>query len=220
MGITLDRKAEIEELAENWSKRSGPYETNFQRWKYSAAFRAGAEHFAVMLEEVTRERDELGAQLEKSLEVNAEIYQKLVQFEAVTKERNDLKARLEAIALQRMNFLNKCGCGNAGCCLNIMADLEQRLEVVTKERDEAIQVRVGYDRKFTAGIFLTDYEYTKSAEREKVMREALWRAEKLLDGIIYELECSVYTLTDDEFGTVFFVRDICQEALARAGKLT
>lgn len=45
-------------------------------------------------------------------------------------------------------------------------------------------------------------------------RQALEENSKRLDAIKYELEASVYTLTDDEFGTVFFVRDMLDNTLA------
>lgn len=54
--------------------------------------------------------------------------------------------------------------------------------------------------------------------RLAVAVEALGSASKLLNNIKYDLEASVYTLTDDEFATVFYVRDRCDEALAKIKK--
>ena len=45
--------------------------------------------------------------------------------------------------------------------------------------------------------------------------EALGQASKKLDNIKYDLETSVYTLTDEEFETVFWVRDECDRALEK-----
>jgi hypothetical protein len=43
---------------------------------------------------------------------------------------------------------------------------------------------------------------------------AMRRGSRWLDGIKYDLEASVYTLTDDEFETVFSTRDDLDLALA------
>lgn len=50
--------------------------------------------------------------------------------------------------------------------VGIVADLtghieaiESELAAVTKERDESVKIRVHYDRRFSAGIFLTEKEY-------------------------------------------------------------
>ena len=40
---------------------------------------------------------------------------------------------------------------------------------------------------------------------------AMEEAEKMIDKIKYECEASVYTLEDDEMGTVFYVRDYLTE---------
>src|SRR6185436_1793092 len=47
----------------------------------------------------------------------------------------------------------------------------------------------------------------------EVYEEALGITEKVLDGIKYDLEASVYTLEDDEFAQVFFIRDTAHKAL-------
>lgn len=52
-------------------------------------------------------------------------------------------------------------------------------------------------------------------EQNKILREELSSAARRLDGIKFDLYASVYTLTDDEFETVFSVRDSIQQALAR-----
>lgn len=72
-----------------------------------------------------------------------------------------------------------------------------------------------------------DWKRIQDAERSR--DEWMAMAEKLdklmkacsgdLDGIKYELEASVYTLTDYEYGTVFFVRDQLDRALAEFDKL-
>jgi len=56
---------------------------------------------------------------------------------------------------------------------------------------------------------------SKLESQLKVAVGALELAERRLDGIKYELEASIYTLEDDEFETVFFVRDCAIEALAK-----
>jgi hypothetical protein len=52
-------------------------------------------------------------------------------------------------------------------------------------------------------------------EELRVLRALIANAADQLDGIKYELSASVYTLEDDEFETVFHVRDILQCALKK-----
>jgi hypothetical protein len=49
----------------------------------------------------------------------------------------------------------------------------------------------------------------------KEMREILNKSRNGLDSIKYELDASVYTLTDDEFDVIFGTRDMIDETLNR-----
>lgn len=49
----------------------------------------------------------------------------------------------------------------------------------------------------------------------ETLRLTMAGSSKCLDGIKYDLEASVYTLEDDEFEKVFFVRDTIDEILTR-----
>ncbi len=55
------------------------------------------------------------------------------------------------------------------------------------------------------------------AERDKY-EVALRKASKWLDAIKFDLNASVYTLTDDEFEMVFATRDMIDEALEKPSK--
>jgi hypothetical protein len=50
------------------------------------------------------------------------------------------------------------------------------------------------------------------------MREAINTSIKALDGIKSELSASVYTVEDDEFETIYFVRGMLLAALAKIGR--
>lgn len=56
-------------------------------------------------------------------------------------------------------------------------------------------------------------QHTQALELLREARGALSDASWKLNSIKYELESSVYTLTDDEFSTVFLVRDCIDETL-------
>lgn len=90
-----------------------------------------------------------------------------------------------------------------------------------------------YASKFTAPLYIHDECQGKLQELEDYKEQTkhvgsnnitlLARIEKLraalmyhetLDKIKYDLDASVYTLEDDEFGVVFFVRDMMAKALA------
>lgn len=61
-----------------------------------------------------------------------------------------------------------------------------------------------------------DHRLKQANER---MKEVLSRGAAALDGIKSELDGSIYTLEDDEFETVYYVRDILQQALAECEKI-
>jgi hypothetical protein len=61
---------------------------------------------------------------------------------------------------------------------------------------------------------VAETELRQALEAVRVMREEMQRASRFLDSIKYELNCSVYTVTDDEFDRVFGARDFLNEALA------
>ncbi len=67
------------------------------------------------------------------------------------------------------------------------------------------------DRDDLHVAYLAGY-HSRDAEVES-LRQAIREAAKLLDGIKFELSASVYTLEDDEFETVFFVRDVLTAVL-------
>ena len=61
---------------------------------------------------------------------------------------------------------------------------------------------------------------TQTNEALKIAIEALEKTSKLLNGIKSECEASVYTVTDDEFDTVYFVRDWADRTLEEIQKIT
>lgn len=56
-------------------------------------------------------------------------------------------------------------------------------------------------------------------KQNKILREGLKFASRMLNDIKYECEASVYTITDDNMDTVFGARDNCDQTLARADEL-
>ncbi len=76
------------------------------------------------------------------------------------------------LSAKRRTELLKWSSIHLGDNASVVSECLSHIAAVEAERDDAIQVRVGYDRKFTAGVFLKTKEYTDMlAERDALRAE-------------------------------------------------
>lgn len=68
-----------------------------------------------------------------------------------------------------------------------------------------------------AAIVIAIRDAQPKADQIKILADEMKTASKLLNGIKSELSASVYTVEDDEFETIYFVRDMLDKALKDAG---
>jgi hypothetical protein len=92
-------------------------------------------------------------------------------------------------------------------------DLERAHE--SPEEEARLWMKLAIKRRNLARAALADTPANPLLDELKVLRALIANAADQLDGIKYELSASVYTLEDDEFETVFHVRDILQCALKK-----